>query len=194
MFMQIGIASFAGIAGLIYLLLVNPYNFVDQIFMRIEPTVWASLGIASCCGLSILGAALGMYITGASLMGAAIRRPEMKTKHLLTILFCEAVAIYGIVFSIILSVLFSGKPGGSTNTLANYHAGYGIFWSGLTVGIVNLAGGVCVGTIGSSAAVIDAQNPSLFVRLIVLEVLASAVGLFGLISGFIQASNVTQLL
>lgn len=159
--------------------------------------VWASIGIASCCGLSIAGAAFGMYISGSTLMGAALRKPDMKTRHLITILFCEAVAIYGIVFSIILSVSFNGNllaKQETNNSLENYHAGYGIFWSGVTVGIVNLVGGICVGTIGSTATVIDAQNPALFVRLIVLEVLASAIGLFGLISGFIQVSNVTQLL
>ena len=193
MLIKTSLICIVGILLAVLLLLFNPFGFIENVFLQIEPVVWAALGIAACCGLSILGAALGMYITGSSLMGAAIRRPDMKTKHLVTILFCEAVAIYGIVFSIILSVLFNGRPKASMNTVENYHAGYGMFWAGLTVGVVNLAGGVCVGTIGSSAAVIDAQNPSLFIRLIILEVLASAVGLFGLISGFIQASNITQL-
>ena len=134
----------------------------------------------------------GIFITGSTLAGRAIRTPRITSKNLISIIFCEAVAIYGVIVSIILQTkIDKPEPAADAEALKVVHmaAGYSIFWAGVCCGIGNLACGVCVGICGSGCALADAQNGALFVKILVIEIFASALGIFAIIVAIIMSTN-----
>ncbi|CAL5431534.1 unnamed protein product [Camellia sinensis] len=191
--------------------------------LQISPYTFSALGIAIAIGVSVLGAAWGIYITGSSLIGAAIKAPRITSKNLIrgrkrnywlgrtndnsatiampkrwlkdmlkkNVIFCEAVAIYGVIVAIILQTKLESVPPSQIYAPESLRAGYAIFASGIIVGFANLVCGLCVGIIGSSCALSDAQNSSLFVKILVIEIFGSALGLFGVIVGIIMSAQAT---
>ena len=105
------------------------------------------------------------------------------------VIFCEAVAIYGVI----VAILLQGKPKDfKYSDERTFHEtkrkGYAVFWAGAIVGITNLVCGISVGVVGSGAALTDAQQRGTFMKMLIVEIFASAVGLYGVIIGIIVAT------
>eukprot|EP00968_Pinguiococcus_pyrenoidosus_P012143 scaffold1032_cov223-Pinguiococcus_pyrenoidosus.AAC.1 len=167
-----------------------------EVLTHISPYWWGNLGVAFGLGLSVLGAAWGIWITGSSLVGAAIKAPRIRSKNLVSVIFCEATAIYGVIIAIILmthisepEARFSRIQADSWDWNTFFYAGYAVFAAGLGVGLTNLASGISVGIAGSSCALADAQNGDLFVKMLIVEIFASALGIFGIIVGIIMSND-----
>lgn len=141
-------------------------------------------------------------------MGAAVRCPRIRSKNLVSIIFCEAVAIYGVIMAILMNnkntVVGDYIPHGrmSGREADAVVIGWSLFCTGITVGVSNLVCGLSVGIAGSGCALGDAQRPELFVKMLVVEIFASALGecwlstlliintgLFGIIVGIVQSTG-----
>ena len=118
--------------------------------------------------------------------------PRIVSKNLISIIFCEAVAIYGVIVAIILQGKMAGgfDPYSSMQAFQKAeYAGYCIFMCGILVGVSNLCCGMCVGVIGSGTALAHAQTPSTFVSMLIVQIFGSALGLYGVIIGIIMANK-----
>lgn len=168
-----------------------------DVFSNIDPFAFASMGSALALTTCIIGAAWGIFITASTILGASVKAPRIRSKNLISVIFCEATAIYGVILSIIIAnktqlpsdaIPGSGAGLQKWNLLSRF-AGYSLFWSGVSVGLTNLGSGICVGVAGSGCALADAQDPTLFVKILIIEIFGSALGIFGVIVGIIQSNN-----
>ena len=93
--------------------------------------------------------------------GAAIKAPRIRSKNLISIIFCEAVAIYGVIIAIILLGKVSEMDDDNFTSNSKYrevcYTAFSIFGAGLSVGFSNLFCGIAVGITGSGCALADAM-------------------------------------
>ncbi|MCQ2818295.1 MAG: hypothetical protein MJ252_13590 [archaeon] len=103
------------------------------------------------------------------------------------------MAIYGVIIGIIMVGKLEGTVDLTQETVYNHalYCGFNLFTLGIYVGMSNLLCGICVGVTGSNCAIADAQTPETFVKILIIEIFGSALGLFGVIVGIIQVGKVT---
>jgi len=94
------------------------------------------------------------------------------------------------IYGLITAVIINGKLAEPKNYSA--YAGYAHLGAGLTVGMSALAAGLAIGIVGDAGVRANAQQPRLFVGMILILIFAEALGLYGLIVGLVVASAAGQ--
>ena len=157
--------------GLFVILSICLYHLLTGIGSKIDfgwlltatsPYMWASIGTGLAVALSVIGAAWGIFLSGISIMGGGVKAPRIYTRNLISIIFSEVVAIYGLITAIVFNSKINRVLPDELGeySIGVHFAGFALFTGGIAVGLSNLACGICVGIVGSGAALADAMNPS----------------------------------
>merc|ERR1719161_3067231 len=115
-----------------------------------------------------------------------VMRPDMVMRSIIPVVMAGFLGIYGLITSVIIN----GKLD-PPDTYSQY-SGYAYLGAGLTVGMSSLAAGLAIGIVGDAGVRANAQQPRLFVGMILILIFAEALGLYGLIVGLVVASTATE--
>jgi len=143
----------------------------------IYASFFSSMGAASAMVFSALGAAYGTAKSGTGIAAMSIMRPELIMKSVVPVVMAGIIAIYGVV----IAVLISQKMSSTMSAFAGFlHLG-----AGLSVGLSGLAAGFAIGIVGDAGVRGTAQQPKLFVGMILILIFAEVLGLYGLITALV---------
>ncbi|XP_068144407.1 V-type proton ATPase 16 kDa proteolipid subunit c [Drosophila tropicalis] len=131
------------------------------------------LGAVSAMVLSALGAAYGTAKSAIGISAMSVMHPELIMKSIIPVVMAGIIAIYGLVVSVLLI--------GSLTSVYNSYKGFLNMGAGLAVGLSGMAAGFAIGIVGDAGVRAAAQQPRLFVGLILILIFAEVLGLYGLI-------------
>merc|ERR1712124_30489 len=140
-------------------------------------------GITSAVVFANMGAAYGTAKSGVGIMSMGVMRPEAAMRSIIPVVMAGVLGIYGLITAVIINGKFTDPK-----TYAAFQ-GFAHFGAGLTVGLSSLAAGMAIGIVGDAGVRANAQQPRLFVGMILILIFAEALGLYGLIVGLVVASG-----
>jgi len=141
------------------------------------------MGAASAMIFSALGAAYGTAKSGTGIAAMAVMRPELIMKSIIPVVMAGIIAIYGLVVAALIANDIKAPPA-YTLFKSFVHLG-----AGLSVGLSGLAAGFAIGIVGDAGVRGTAQQPRLFVGMILILIFAEVLGLYGLIVALILSTK-----
>merc|ERR1711920_547133 len=127
----------------------------------------------------------GTAKSGVGISSMGVMRPEMVMRSIIPVVMAGVLGIYGLITAVIIN----GKIGDPHGGTYSAYSGYAHLGAGLTVGMSSLAAGLAIGIVGDAGVRANAQQPRLFVGMILILIFAEALGLYGLIVGLVVAST-----
>ncbi|KAJ1487465.1 V-ATPase proteolipid subunit C-like domain-containing protein [Baffinella frigidus] len=101
------------------------------------------------------------------------------------------IGIYGFIIAVVVGTKIKEPAGGGGAMVVPQYtlfASFGHLGAGLTGGLSGLAAGMAIGIVGDAGVRATAQQPKLFVGMILILIFAEALGLYGLIVALIMSS------
>ena len=141
------------------------------------------MGVMAAIVFANFGAAYGTAKSGVGISSMGVMRPDMIMRSIIPVVMAGVLGIYGLITAVIIN----GKIA-PPETYSAY-SGYAHLGAGLTVGLSSLAAGLAIGIVGDAGVRANAQQPRLFVGMILILIFAEALGLYGLIVGLVVAST-----
>jgi len=141
------------------------------------------MGCASAMIFSALGAAYGTAKSGTGIAAMSVMRPELIMKSIIPVVMAGIIAIYGLVVAVLIANKVKA-PSEYSAYLGFLHLG-----AGLAVGFSGLAAGFAIGVVGDAGVRGTAQQPRLFVGMILILIFAEVLGLYGLIVALVLTTK-----
>ena len=163
----------------------NYRNFI--VIFTNNNTFFGYMGITCALVLGNFGAAYGTAKSGVGVCSAVTVKPELLFKSIVPIVMAGILGIYGLIIAVIIANAVSGVDGG--RPAYGQFSAMAHFGGGLACGLSGLAAGMAIGVVGDSLTRASAEQPKLFVGMVLILIFAEALGLYGLIVGLILASK-----
>merc|ERR1719335_272402 len=119
------------------------------------------MGVTSAIVFANLGAAYGTAKSGVGISSMGVMRPDLVMRSIIPVVMAGGLGIYGLI---------NGKLD-QPDTYSAY-SGYAHLGAGLTVGMSSLAAGLAIGIVGDAGVRANAQQPRLFVGMILILIFA----------------------
>lgn len=152
---------------------------------RATPRVLVPGTLSSSCLSPIfptaLGAAYGTAKSGTGIAAMSVMRPELIMKSIIPVVMAGIIAIYGLVVAVLIA--------NSLNDGISLYRSFLQLGAGLSVGLSGLAAGFAIGIVGDAGVRGTAQQPRLFVGMILILIFAEVLGLYGLIVALILSTK-----
>ncbi|QMW43620.1 hypothetical protein G4B11_006990, partial [Aspergillus flavus] len=136
---------------------------------------------ASAIVFTSFGAAYGTAKAGVGICSMGVLRPDLIVKNIVPVVMAGILGIYGLVVSVLIANNLAQKVTIYTSLVQ--------MGAGLAVGLSGLAAGFAIGIVGDAGVRGTAQQPRLYVGMILILIFAEVLGLYGLIVALLMNSR-----
>merc|ERR1711920_920091 len=158
--------------------------------------IWSPcLGFAGAATALIMSCVGSAYGTGKAALGIStvgVAKPEIVMKNIIPIVMAGVLGIYGLIIAVIIGNDVQAVSSKKTVTYSVF-TGFAHLGAGLCCGFSGLAAGVAIGVAGDAGVRAVAQQPKMYIGMVLILIFAEALGLYGLIIGLIMASNKSEM-
>ncbi|KAH6684501.1 V-ATPase proteolipid subunit C-like domain-containing protein [Halenospora varia] len=142
------------------------------------------MGCSTAVVLSVMGAAYGIAKSSIGISAVSVFRPDMIMKNMMPPILAGILSIYGLVVGVMITNDLREKSALHTNFMQ--------LAAGLSCGLCCLSAGFCIGIVGDAGVRGTAQQPRLFVGMMLMLIFAEVLGLYGVIIALMMLSQSQQ--
>lgn len=150
-------------------------------FCPVYAPFFGAIGCTSAIVFTSFGAAYGTAKAGVGICSMGVLRPDLIVKNIVPVVMAGILGIYGLVVSVLIANNLTQKVTIYTSIVQ--------MGAGLAVGLAGLAAGFAIGIVGDAGVRGTAQQPRLYVGMILILIFAEVLGLYGLIVALLMNSR-----
>ncbi|WAQ85329.1 hypothetical protein PtA15_5A904 [Puccinia triticina] len=145
---------------------------------------FGAMGCTAAIVFTCIGASYGTSKSGVGISAMGVLRPDLMMKCIIPVVMAGIIAVNGLVVSVLIS--------GSLQSPMPLYQGFVQLGAGLSVGLAGLSAGFAIGIVGDAGVRGTAQQPRLFVGMVLILIFAEVLGLYGLIVALILNTRGSQ--